>query len=70
MTCRIGKVKFKKGTELTILPPSQRKVMDIPLGQWGNVRCEIFHDTEIKTKEIMNRDALYMLEAAKIVLID
>jgi hypothetical protein len=43
--------------------------MDIALGDWGNVRCEIFADTEIKTKDIMNRDALYMLEAAKIVLI-
>ncbi len=69
MTVRIGKVKYKNGTELTILPPSKRKTWDVPLGNWGNVRCEIFEDDEQKTPEIERRDALYMLEAAKISLI-
>lgn len=39
--CRIGKVKYKSGAELTVLPKSTHNVSNIRLG-WGEVSARCF----------------------------
>lgn len=59
MGARIGKVKFKSGGEIKILPQSNSNYVRISIG-WGEivVRC---YDGE----PITNETLLFMLEAAK-----
>lgn len=67
MACRISKVKYKSGTELTILPPSNISYKQIDLG-WGKVSIEYYDRDEPKDME--RKTALYILEAAKSKLVN
>lgn len=56
---RIGKIKFKSGGEVKILPTSNHNYTRIDLG-WGEVVCRLYDD-----KPISAADLHYMLDAAK-----
>lgn len=60
--CRIGKVKFKSGAELRILPPSQKSTREISFS-WGRIFLE--YDDPLEPRDMERKTALYMLEAAK-----
>lgn len=57
--CRIGKVKYKNGTELTVLPPSYYNFRTIKLS-WGEITFRLFDNNEIT-----NGDVAYMADAVK-----
>jgi Ser/Thr protein kinase RdoA (MazF antagonist) len=48
MSVRIGKVRYKNGTQLTILPPSHNNVHRVDLG-WGEVVVR-FYENHTMTK--------------------
>lgn len=63
--CRIGKIKMKNGgAEIRVLPSSQEKIMRIDLG-WGEVIIREYGRDRLLT----GRDALWMIEAARNILI-
>ncbi len=63
MSCRISKVRYKNGTELTILPPSTNNIRVFDIG-WGSVTFRLYDDSNI-TNETM----VYMMEAIKDTII-
>ena len=58
--CRIGRVKFKSGGEVRLLPISAGKFRRVRLGEWGEVTFRMFDGTDIE-----NQTMNYMLDMAK-----
>lgn len=62
--CRIGKVRFKNGTELRVFPAERSNVSRVDLG-WGEVVFRAYD-----ADKLVARDLTYMCDAAKLIVLE